>query len=215
VSAAELEAVEKHFGRVRALVGISTSISRGSLVLVSGPNGAGKSTLLRVLSGLMRPTRGSVSILGADLYRPGGSASRGRIGYLGGDAGLYGELTLRENLDFCARLHGIPDPRVDDVVARLGLEGFSGRRLAALSLGYRRRTGLARVLLGEPELLLLDEPWNGLDAEARESLTRILRERQRDGLTTLAATHEVGGQQDLFDAEIRMRDGRLTHEALP
>jgi len=213
VNAAELVAIEKHFGRVRAVAGISTSFPLGSLVLVSGPNGAGKSTLLRIASGLMRPTRGSVSIFGEDLYRSKGSAVRGRIGYLGTDAGLYGELTLRENLEFCARLHGIASSRIDDVMARLGLDRFSGRRLSALSLGYRRRTGLARVLLGEPELLLLDEPWNGLDVEARQSLTQILRERQRDGLSTAVATHDVGERQGLFDAEIRIRDGVLAPAA--
>lgn len=213
VNAAELASIEKHFGRVRALAGISASFQLGSLMLVSGPNGAGKSTLLRVTAGLMRPTRGSVSIFGENLFHSSGIAVRGRIGYLGAESGLYGELTPRENLEFCARLHAVGADRVDEVMARLELDHLAGRPLRALSLGYRKRTGLARALLADPDLLLLDEPWNGLDSEAGRSLTQILRERRRRGLTAVVAAHAVGEHEGLFDGEIRIRDGRLTSTA--
>ncbi len=209
MSVIEIEAVEKRFGRVRALAGVSLHLQQGSLNLVSGPNGAGKSTLLRVIAALTRPTRGAVRVLDHDLFSSAGAPCRRRIGYLGPDAGLYGELTVEENLRFCARLRGVPEARVGRQITALGLGEVAGRRVHALSTGFRRRSGLARALLGDPEVLLLDEPWNGLDAEAADLLARLLTRARARGTTALIAAHTVGAYTGLFDHDLRMEDGRL------
>ena len=209
MTAIAIEAVEKRFGRVRALAGVSLELAPGSPNLVSGPNGAGKSTLLRVVAALTRPTRGTVRVLDHDLFSSAGAHCRARIGYLGPQAALYDELTVEENLRFCARLRGVPDARVGRQITALGLGDVADRRVHALSSGFRRRTGLARALLGDPEILLLDEPWNGLDAEAADLLARLLTRARQRGATALIAAHALGAYTGLFDHDLRMDDGRL------
>jgi len=208
VNAVETEALEKRFGRVRALAGVSTAIPAGSLNLLSGPNGAGKSTLLRVLAGLTRPTRGSVLVLERDPFGRGKQA-RSRVSYLGPEVALYGDLTVAENLAFCARLHDIPARRVQKQLVGSNLAEVADRRVRALSTGYRRRTGLARALLTQPDLLLLDEPWNGLDSEAADQLLRALNQLRDRGGTALVAAHALGAYASIFDHTLQIEDGRL------
>ncbi len=207
--AVELSNVEKHYGPVAALAGLSLSLVAGSTTLVTGPNGAGKSTLLRVLAGLTRPTRGSVRIGEVDPFGSRGAALRGRIGFVGQELGLYAELSVLENLRFCARLHGLEPRRAARPLARLGLDRLADRRVRTLSLGYRRRTALARALLTEPSLLLLDEPWNGLDADAACALSHILEDHRRAGGSALVAAHAPNDAAGLFDRAVRLRAGRL------
>ena len=209
VSPVELENVEKRFGRVRALAGISAELPAGSLNLITGPNGAGKSTLLRVLAALTRPTRGSVRILGEELYRSTARSLRGRIGYLGPEPALYGELTVAENLAFCAQVAGAAAPRVERQLIAFELREVAERRVRTLSTGYRRRAGLARALLAEPKVLLLDEPWNGLDTDAADLLVRALTRVRQHGATVLVAAHAVGAYTGLFDHTLRLESGRL------
>jgi len=209
MNAIELSGVEKRFGPVRALDGISATLPAGSIILLSGPNGAGKSTLLRVLAGLTRPTRGTLRVLGVDPFGHDGAAQRGRLGYLGQETGLYGELTLRENLEFCARLHDLGSERVENLIHELGLEPVSGRRVRTLSLGYLRRAGLARARLTDPPLMLLDEPWNGLDTEASQALTDWLHSHRGPGRSALIAAHTPSAASGLFDRELRLEHGRL------
>lgn len=209
MSAAELVDVEKHYGDVRALAGVNVVLERGTLTHVSGPNGAGKSTLLRVIAGLTRPTRGRVQVNGADLFRSAHAASRGGVGFLGAESGLYGELTLDENLRFCARVHGAPAARVEAAVERLELGPIRTRRVARLSLGFRRRAGLARLLVTAPSLWLLDEPWNGLDPHAAALLGDLLRGQREVGNTALVAAHVLGEPADLFDRGLQLKQGRV------
>lgn len=209
MSAVEIFQVEKRFGRVRALAGVSTAIPSGRLTLVSGPNGAGKSTLLRVLAALCRPTRGSVRVLDQELFRHGASAVRGRIGYLGPEPGLYGELTVRENLAYCARIGGVAANRIDPALAWIHLEDVAHRRARALSTGFQRRAGLARAFLGAPDLVLLDEPWNALDADAADLLARRLAQHRERGRTAIVAAHTIGAYANLFDHTLRLEAGRL------
>ncbi len=205
----ELVDVAKHYGAVRALDQVSASFEGGTLTHVSGPNGAGKSTLLRVIAGLTRPTRGRVNVLDVDLFRSLHARERGRVGYLGPEAGLYGELTLDENLRFCARLHGSSESCIDAVIQRLELGEVRARPVSTLSLGFRRRAGLARLLVTDPELWLLDEPWNGLDADASAALAAELRAHREAGRTALVAAHVVGEHAGLFDRGVALRSGRL------
>ena len=173
----EVRDLEKQYGNVLALRGISLEIPTGTVALLSGPNGAGKSTLLRILAGLTRPTRGRVAIDGTDPFGKGAAPRRGRVGFVGQELALYGELTVEENLRFCAQLHGLDAAQRGgefDPLRDLDLAPVARRRVQTLSQGYRRRASIARALLTRPEVLLLDEPWNGLDAEATRHLARLI-----------------------------------------
>jgi ABC-type multidrug transport system ATPase subunit len=162
-----------------------------------------------VLGSLTRPTRGSVSLFGVDPFSAAGSAVRGRVGFLGQDASLYGELSIAENLRFCARLRGVAEPELHRIASELELEPVLGQRVRTLSQGYRRRAGLARALLGSPALLLLDEPWNGLDAASGERLTRGLERLRDGGALVLVAAHEASGPLPRFDRRLRLESGGL------
>ncbi len=209
MSEVELRDVGKDYGPVRALDRLTLSLGRGSLVWLAGGNGAGKSTLLRTLGSLTRPTRGSVELFGLDPFSAGGAAVRGRVGFLGQDASLYGELTVAENLRFCARLRGSPEAELHRVASELSLEPVLDRRVRTLSQGYRRRAGLARALLGAPELLLLDEPWNGLDSESASQLTRLLDRLRDAGAIVVVAAHEASFSLPRFDRTLRLVSGRI------
>ncbi len=208
MNALEVADLEKRYGRGRAHAGVRFGIPAGTLTLVAGPNGAGKSTLLRILAGQTRPTAGAVRVFGEDAFGPRRAALRGRVGHLGPASGLYGELSVAENLAFTARLHGLGAERVHEVVSDLGLEAMAGRRLQTLSLGFRRRAALARVLLPRPEVLLLDEPWNGLDADASERLAKRLRGVRDAGGTVVVAAHAPAESRGAFDLVLRLEAGR-------
>ena len=201
--------IEKRYGALRALSEVSFELPSGSATLVCGPNGAGKSTLLRVLAGLTRPTSGSVRLLERNPFGREGRSVRGAIGWLGPEVGLYADLTVEENLAFAARLHAVDAGRVEGLVKELGLETVRARQVRTLSQGYRRRAGLARALVHDPRLLFLDEPWNGLDDEAAERLSGLLRARRDRGDTVVVAAHRGGALLDLADRVIRLDRGRL------
>ncbi len=209
MNAVESEGLEKRYGRVRALAGLALAVPQGALLLVSGPNGAGKTTLLRILAGLTRPTRGELSLFGEDALGAARAVLRGRVAYVGQESALYGELRVTENLAFAARLCGAPATRVAEVIDEFDLASVATRRARELSLGYRRRAGLARALLAQPELLLLDEPWNGLDSGAAARLTRRLEQARTAGATALVAAHDPGERARVFDGELRLVAGRL------
>jgi len=212
LNAAELTGVEKRYGRTRALDGVHLVLPPGRLYLLQGANGAGKSTLLRVIAGLARPTRGSVQVLGVDPFRTQEAAVRARVSFLGPDPGLYSELSVRENLIFCARLQRLERSRIDTCITGLDLTAVADRPLQQLSFGYRRRAGLARALLSEPELLLLDEPWNGLDDAASQRLAAQLELVRSAKRTALVAAHSIGPFAALFDQRLRIERGHITVE---
>jgi len=210
VTALEAVGVTKEYGPVRALDGIDLALAPGEIALLRGPNGAGKSTLLRVLGALTRPTRGSVRVLERDPFSSGDAAVRARLGFLGQDAALYGELTVLENLRFAARLRGADAREIERVVELLALGPVLDRRARTLSQGFRRRVGLARALLGAPSVLLLDEPWNGLDAASAERLSRLLEALRSRGVAVLVASHAAATELPKFDRELVLERGRLT-----
>ena len=188
---------------------MSLSIAQGALVWLAGPNGAGKSTLLRVLGSLARPTQGSVRVFGRALFAAEGAQARARVGFLGPEAALYGELSVFENLAFCARLRGLDDAAAHAAAAELELGAVLEQRVRTLSQGYRRRAGLARALLGAPDLLLLDEPWNGLDSESAARLSALLVHLRARRATVLVAAHAASGPMPEFDRVLRLEGGRL------
>jgi heme exporter protein A len=191
-AALEVEHLSKRFGSTLALDDLTWSADRGAAVALFGPNGAGKTTLLRLCATLLRPTAGRIRILGLDIGSEG-PAVRRRIAVLGHESWLYPDLGPRENLRFYARLFQVAEPqrRIDALIDQLGLGGWSHRPVRALSRGLIQRCALARVLLHDPEVLFLDEPFTGLDLDARELLCDVLRDVHARGATLIMSTHDV------------------------
>jgi len=212
-AALEVAQLSKRFGNTRALDGIDWTAERGAAVALFGPNGAGKTTLMRVCATLVRPSSGTVRVLGFDAATHG-AAVRRRIAVLGHESWLYPDLSPRENLRFYARLFGVADAlaRVDRLIERLGLQGWASRPVRTLSRGLLQRCALARVLLHEPELLLLDEPFTGLDADARDLLCDVLRDAHRRGTTLVMSTHDVDLGLALSTRALVLVRGRVAWE---
>ena len=173
--------LEKRYGGKRVLRDVDLDIGRGDVAVVTGPNGSGKTTLLRVVAGLLAPTRGKLEV----------EVERGRLGFLAHEPLVYRELTAIENLDLFGRLYRVPErrERIGMLLERFGLWDARGERVGAYSRGMQQRLALCRALLHEPELLLLDEPYNALDAEGAELLDRELRELAVTR-TLVVATHD-------------------------
>ena len=205
--------VSRAFGRRRALHKVSFSSGRGEIVGVLGPNGAGKSTLLGVLSTLLRPTSGSVAYDGAGAADA--AALRSRIGVLGHDLVLSPELTARENLQVFASLYGVADPagRVAGALETAGLEARADDLTSTYSRGMRQRVALERALIHSPRLVLLDEPFTGLDDASASALVERLRGLRAEGRIVILATHDLDLADGLLDHAMFLRDGRVVHAA--
>jgi heme ABC exporter ATP-binding subunit CcmA len=206
----DVREVTRTFGRRRALNRVSLTCSAGEIVGLLGPNGAGKSTLLAILSTLLVPTSGEVRY-GGHTAAESGAALRSRIGLLGHDLYLYPELTARENLRFFARLYGLADRDrlVDRSLERAALADRADDLVAGFSRGMRQRLALERALLHAPRLLLLDEPFTGLDDASGQALLARLRGLKSAGHLVLIATHDLDLAEGLLDRAAVLRDGRL------
>ena len=205
----QLTEVSRHFGRRRALAKTSLTFRAGEIAGLFGPNGAGKSTMLGVIATLVRPTGGTVTYGGATA-RSLGDPLRGRIGVLGHDLFLYGDLSARENLEFFGRLYGLDrlNERIDSALAAARLTERGHDRVSGFSRGLRQRLALERALLHSPRLVLLDEPFTGLDDESTALLSARLRQLREAGAIVLMATHDFENADDLIDRMICLRDGR-------
>jgi heme exporter protein A len=205
-----VQGVSRHFGRRRALARVSVDCHAGQIVGLLGPNGAGKSTLLSVLSTLVRPTSGAV-LYGGRPARAWGDDLRARIGMLGHDLFLYGDLSARENLTFFGRLYGLPDldRRLDAGLREARLTDRADDRVSSFSRGLRQRLGLERALLHAPRLLLLDEPFTGLDDESSRLLVARLGRLREHGTIVVMATHDFESADAIVDVPVCLRDGRL------
>lgn len=199
----------RHYGRRKALSQISFTCDSGEIVGLLGPNGAGKSTLLNILATLLAPSRGRVEY-GERISAEGGADIRGRIGMLGHDLFLYPELTARENLSFFAGLYGLSDIRsvVQTALERSGLADRADDFVSGFSRGMRQRVALERALLHDPRLLLLDEPFTGLDQASTAGLVERLRERQRAGCIVVLATHDLEVVDGLLSTAVFLQAGR-------
>jgi heme exporter protein A len=208
-----IEDVSRHFGRRKALSHISFAARSGSIVGLLGPNGAGKSTLLAILATLLEPSGGAVRY-GAHAAGAAGSALRARIGLLGHDLYLYPELTAHENLAFFAELYGNRSPRAaaDRALARAGLADRASDPVSSFSRGMRQRVALERALVHDPRLVLLDEPFTGLDDGSLAALVARLQELRRQGAIVLLATHDLDVAEGLFDQVVFIRDGRMVEQ---
>ena len=201
--------VSRHFGRRRALSHVTLEVRSGEILGLLGPNGAGKSTLLGILATLTAPNGGEVRY-GGQTARQMGDALRSRIGVLGHDLFLYGDLTARENLEFFARLYAIPDVagRVAAALAQARLDTRADDRVSGFSRGLRQRLALERALIHGPRLILLDEPFTGLDDESSALLVERLRGVRRDGAIVVMATHDFETADGLLDRAVCLTAGR-------
>jgi heme ABC exporter ATP-binding subunit CcmA len=213
VNAVVARDVRKTFEFKPALRGVSLTIPADTTVALLGPNGAGKTTLLRVLATLARPSAGEITIDGLDLRRDV-QAIRRRIGYLGHQPLLYEELTAEENLDFFARMYGVQNrqARVEALIERVGLRLKAKDRVRDLSRGQTQRLALARALLHDPNLLLLDEPDSGLDEQGISLLEEILREREKAGQTAIFTTHDLAWGLRVAARAVALVAGRVTYD---
>ncbi len=209
-AALEVAQLNKRFGRTLAVADVNVTIEAGSAVALFGPNGAGKTTFMRLCATLLRPSGGTIRVAGLDTNSHG-PAVRRRIAMLAHDSFLYPDLSPTENLLFCARLFRVarPQERIRALIDRMGLIGWAHRPVRTLSRGLLQRCALARVLLHKPEVLFLDEPFTGLDLDARETLCDVLAEAHRDGTTLLMSTHELATGFSLCSKALVLVRGRL------
>jgi heme exporter protein A len=205
MAAIELDGLERRYGERVALAGVGVRVEAGQTLAVLGGNGAGKTTLLRVLAGLLRPHGGTVRVLDADLPKERWKLP-GRIGYLGHEPLLYRDLSGRENLRYHARLHGVPEERVATVLEQVGMERRADDPVRELSRGMVQRVAVARAVLHEPPLLLLDEPRANLDPAAAELLEPLIG--RASGRTRVLVSHDVAGALGEADVVLRLRRGR-------
>ena len=190
--ALESEDIRKTFGHFTALAGVTLTVERGEFLALFGRNGAGKTTFLKVAATLVRHTHGKLRVEGIDISEEPEKARR-HIGFLSHNTYLYRDLNPVENLRFFARLYGLKDPetRIEILLDRVGLRRRASDPVRAFSRGLHQRLGIARVVLHDPSLILLDEPYTGLDANAVEILNELLDEASRAGKTIILTTHDL------------------------
>ena len=205
--------IRKDYGDRAVLRGIDLTVSWGEIAALFGANGAGKTTLLRILAGLARPDAGTAHIAGRSMARRGARARR-LVGFAGHQTMLYGDLTCRENLAFYAKLYGLTDPtyRIAQVLEQVDLSDRLDRRVRTLSHGMQKRLAMARALLHEPAVLLLDEPESGLDARSVDALGELLKNWTASGRSALLTTHSADVGLAWADRALTLTGGRMEPE---
>ena len=201
-----LDNLVKFFGRFAAIRGISGEFAAGRLYVVLGDNGAGKSTLLRVIAGLTEPSQGSFTLLGAKKVREVAY----RVGYMGHAPLLYDELSGMENLRYFAGLYGIHDDEVArQAMLNVGLDPDLSRRVGQYSQGMRQRLSLARAVLHDPELMLLDEPFSNVDVHSAHDMAAVLGRVRDQGKTIFVVTHQAQLMEGVADEFVHMAAGQI------
>lgn len=207
-----VDGLVKRYGRLPALDGVSFSVPGGSIYGFLGPNGAGKTTALRILATLLLPTEGSVRVAGEDIARHPERARR-KIGYMPDFFGVYDDLTVQEYLEFFAQAHGVPRVQWSKITSDLlELVDLGHRRedfVETLSRGMKQRLGLARCLVHDPDVLLLDEPASGLDPRARVEMREVLKEVSRMGKAVMISSHILPELEDLSTDVGIIHQGRM------
>jgi ABC-2 type transport system ATP-binding protein len=213
VAAVTVENLRKRYGDHEALRGISFELGQGEVFSLLGPNGAGKTTTIEILEGYRRRDEGVVTVLGEDPARAS-RAWRGRIGVVLQSSAMYETLTVRESLSAFAGYYERPRP-VDEVIAVVGLEQRADTRVSRLSGGQRRRLDFGLALVGDPELIFLDEPTTGFDPGARRNAWEAIRSLRALGKTILLTTHYLDEAEQLSDRVAVLREGRIVAEGAP
>lgn len=211
----EVENLSKVFGLRPALQGLDFRIKRGESVVLLGQNGSGKSTLLRLLAGLSKPTAGVIRIGGWEMPKEA-MAVRAQIGLVAHQALLYDNLSARENLDFFARLYGMGaaerESRIAQLLDQVGLRRRADSLVRDFSRGMQQRLSIARALLHDPDALLFDEPYTGLDQAAAELLDELLSSARRRGRTVIVSTHQLERAPALAARAIVLSRGRISFD---
>lgn len=182
----------KTFGRFTALRSLSLDVPEGEFLTIVGRNGAGKTTFLKIVSSIVRSYTGEV-LLGGKNLKDADEDTRRKIGFVSHESLLYKDLTVRDNLSFYARMYDVPERerKIDEIIRRVDLEAKASVLVRALSRGMKQRLSLARAFIHEPSILLLDEPFTGLDERASEILEEVLAEFKRSGGTVIMVTHDI------------------------
>jgi ABC-type multidrug transport system ATPase subunit len=205
----ELQKLRKEFGPLTAVADVSLTVSRGQVFGFLGPNGAGKTTTIGMLLGLLHPTAGQIRLFGETLH-PNRTAVLRRVGSLVGSPALIPYLSARQNLEMMARLNpNLPPTRVDETLANVGLSEAAHRKAGAFSTGMKQRLGLAVALLHQPELLILDEPTNGMDPAGMREVRDLLRSLADQGMTVFLSSHLLHEVEQVCDHVAVLSKGRL------
>jgi ABC-2 type transport system ATP-binding protein len=213
--------LSKTYGDLAVVDGLDLTVERGELYGFLGPNGAGKTTTIRMALGLIRPSGGEVELLDAPVFSPGGRRALERVGALVEEPGFYRFLSGRRNLEVFARAGGRGDgtdvrlSRLDEALAMVDLSDAAGKRVRAYSQGMRQRLGIAAALLGKPDVLVLDEPTNGLDPQGMREIRRLLRRLADDGTTVFVSSHLLVEVEAMCDRVGVLAHGKLLAEGPP
>jgi ABC-2 type transport system ATP-binding protein len=200
----------KTYGTRKAVEGVSLEVPSGVIAGFVGPNGAGKTTTIRMLLSLIRPTSGSVEVLGIPSSRPADYLPH--VGALIEGPAFYPGLSARRNLEILAALGGFSTQRIDPLLKQVGLEGREGNAVRTYSLGMKQRLGIAAALLSNPSLLILDEPTNGLDPAGIQEIRQLLRHLKEQGVTVLVSSHLLAEVEQIADWIILLKQGRLVYQ---
>ncbi|SFA53911.1 ABC-2 type transport system ATP-binding protein [Parageobacillus thermantarcticus] len=204
----ETHHLSKAFGKQLAVDNVSIKVKRNTIYGLLGPNGAGKSTVLKMLTGLLRPTKGEIMING----HPWSRKDLKDIGALIESPALYGNLTAYENLLVHAKLLHLPDSRIEEVLKIVGLENTGKKKASQFSLGMKQRLGIAKALLNNPKLLILDEPTNGLDPLGIQDLRKLIKSFSENGITVILSSHILSEVKQLADYIGIIQSGKLKYE---
>lgn len=214
----EVKDISKRFGKVQAVDGVAFTAGDGHITGLLGPNGAGKSTSLRIISTVLKPDTGSVSVDGSDVVQAT-AAARLKLGVLPHNSGLYPRLTARENIRYYGRLNGLTghdlEKRIAELVELLEIGGFADRRAAGFSQGERIKVALARAIVHGPRNVVLDEPTNGLDVMATRALRALIRKLRDAGHCVLFSSHVMQEVAALCDGIIIIAHGRIVARGTP
>jgi heme exporter protein A len=208
--AIEVRKLTKAFGHQAALRGVDLDVDEGEFLTLFGPNGAGKTTLIRIVASLTRPTAGTVRVRGEDLSK-GGTSLRRYIGLISHNPLLYGDLTPDENLRFFARMYDLSDAaaRIDDVLDQVGLAARRRDPVRTFSRGMVQRLAIARAILHDPAIMLLDEPYTGLDLQAADMLRAVLEELAASNRTVILTTHNLEQGLEMCDRAAILDRGKV------
>lgn len=208
--------VRKSFGDRVALKSIDLEVNKGQFVAIFGPNGAGKTTLLKILSTAITPTRGAVTMNGIDI-RKNPVAARQMIGVISHESYLYDELTARENLRFFGRMYGLGkdelEERTDELLGNVDLLKRGDDRVASFSRGMKQRLSIARALIHKPSIILMDEPYTGLDQKAAETFEHVLNRLDTNMVTKIMVSHNIERALHLSDRVIIMDNGKIVKDS--
>ena len=215
--AIDVQGLDKHFGPLHAVRAVSFALSHGEVLGFLGPNGAGKSTTMKMIAGFLEPSAGTVKVLGFDVSEQALKV-KSVIGYLPEGAPSYGEMTPRSFLNFIADIRGLKGTRrklrMDDVIGKIHLESVWDQRIETLSKGYKRRVGLAQAILHDPEVLILDEPTDGLDPNQKHEVRTLIRDMAKQK-AIIISTHILEEVDAVCTRATIIADGRLLFDGTP